>query len=105
MLNYLNTLQTWVPKSRWEKIPIIRTAWTLLRDCYVCPSLIVKNDPREVAISVIYVSLKIYGEEIPNVDSNDKRPWWKIFYNEMKTDKLFKIMHQILDIYDNSKLS
>jgi len=102
LLHYLNTLQNWMPRNRWlEKIPVARTAWILLRDCYVCPDVVMKNDPKDVAVGVIFVSLRIYGEQIPNANDNDKTPWWKILHKEMRTETLKNISHKILNVYDN----
>ena len=84
-----------MPRERCNNVPVVRTAWTLLRDCYTRPSFILNNDPRELAITVIYCSLRIYGEEIPFAEWSDKTPWWKILYKEIKHEKIVQLSHQI----------
>lgn len=86
-----------------ELIP--ETAWTMLRDCYICPRFVLAYEPQEMAIAIIYLALKSHGiEKIPEADRGDRKPWYRIFYREMSSEKMYRIADEIMkQVYEFEK--
>ncbi len=104
LLNYLRTLKSWIARDAWEECPIARTAWSILRDSYVDPSVIISQAPQNVALAVLNISLRTYGIKIPYADSGDRNPWWKILYHDSSESKLNDLSKEILNaVYKKEK--
>ncbi len=104
LLNYLRTLKSWIARDAWEECPIAKTAWSILRDSYVDPSVIISQAPQNVALAVLNISLRTYGIKIPYADSGDRNPWWKILYPDSSESKLNDLSKEVLNaVYKKEK--
>ncbi|XP_069137252.1 cyclin-Q-like [Argopecten irradians] len=98
LLHYLKFIKDWFEPYRWEDLPIARTAWALLRDCYH-GNVILKYKPDHIAVAILYLTLQCHGVDVPYHYQSDT-PWWKVFAEDATIGNLKDIMSNVMDIYD-----
>lgn len=101
LFHYLKALTDWFDAKTMAEVPIARTAWSLLTDFYHDPACLAP-DPKHLAVAVIYMTLQIYGTEVP-CESQAQIPWYKVFCSDLTTEKIWDIMLDICSVYDEEK--
>ncbi|XP_074645756.1 cyclin-Q-like [Tubulanus polymorphus] len=97
LLHYLKSIYNWLEPTTTEKIPIAKTAWSILRDSYH-GSVCLRYKPEHIAIAVLYQTLQSYGIEVPHDHDADLR-WWEVFSDEINISIIKDIISDITDIY------
>ncbi|KAG5680760.1 hypothetical protein PVAND_010247 [Polypedilum vanderplanki] len=97
LLNYINTLENWLPDEIISQIPISKCAMSLLQDFFY-NSNIVSYAPDEIALAVLVATFQIYGLKIPLIDDHDT--WFKIFNPDMKIDLIWEIIDELLKVFE-----
>ncbi|GMS99337.1 hypothetical protein PENTCL1PPCAC_21512, partial [Pristionchus entomophagus] len=88
----LQSLEPWMPEQ-FEKYPIKDTAATILRDTYICPELIVRHPPKQVALAVTSLALKAHDVSVPQAKSD----WYEAFSSTMSRKELRAIETDIVE--------
>ncbi|XP_071082581.1 cyclin-Q-like [Haliotis cracherodii] len=98
MLHNLKYLQDWFDPYKWEAMPIARTAWSLLRDCYH-GNMCLKYKPQHMAVAVLFFALQCHGAEVPYHKYADT-PWWLVFAEDVTLDIIKTIITDIIAVYE-----
>ncbi|ESP03570.1 hypothetical protein LOTGIDRAFT_237668 [Lottia gigantea] len=75
VLHYLKFLKDWFDPHDWDTIPISKTSWAFLRDCYH-GDMCLNYKAEHIAIGVIYFALLSHGMEVPYHNEADMK-WWQ----------------------------
>ncbi|XP_050413351.1 cyclin-Q [Patella vulgata] len=98
LLHYLKFLEDWFDPLEWERLPIAKTSWSLLRDSYhgiIC----LNTKPEHMAVAVIYFALLCHGAEVPcNKEADTK--WWKVFCDDININIIETIISELMNLYD-----
>ena len=78
MLNYLKTLESWIPPTVWGKSSLVKLCWTFLQDLHHSKAVI-QYEPQLIALSVIYYGLQVCGIMIPCTSEQDQTTWHEVF--------------------------
>ncbi|CAG0899694.1 unnamed protein product [Cyprideis torosa] len=97
LLHYLKSMYHHAKGQDWESIPIARTSWTLLHDFHHSPA-IASRDPQVVAIAIIFMTLQIYGIQLPDLDA-----WPTTLYAGATKDVVWTVVSEILDVYEQEE--
>ncbi|XP_013139333.1 PREDICTED: cyclin-K-like [Papilio polytes] len=85
-------------KSKLQKM--VQMAWTFVNDS-LCTTLCLQWEPEVIAVALMFLAGKLSKFEI--VDWNGRTPkhnaWWDMFVEDITTDLLEDICHQVLDLY------
>ena len=102
LLHYLKSLKDWISPDVWNKYPIGRTSWSLIQDAYHDSNLVVNTDHELLSIACIQLALQTYGIKVPFMSdtSDDDKAWYKVFCITATKDKLWFIMKQLMDLYN-----
>ena len=102
LLHYLKSLKDWISPDVWNKYPIARTSWSLLQDSYHDSNVIMDTDHEILSIACIQLSLQTYGIKVPFMSdtSVDEKAWYKVFCKSATKDKVWFVMKQLMDIYN-----
>lgn len=98
VVSYGKVLKT--DKSKWEKV--MRMAWAFVNDSFLT-TLPLEWEPEIIAIACIYLAIQLGKTQISDFDNRTKKDekWWDQFVENVTTDVLDDMCHQILDVYDN----
>lgn len=77
LLNYLKTLESWIPPSVWEKVPLVKFCWTVLNDFHHCKAII-HYEPQLLALAIIFFGLQVYGITVPCTTEHDQVTWHEV---------------------------
>ncbi|XP_070490771.1 cyclin-Q [Chironomus tepperi] len=97
LLNYINTLENWLPKEWLSITPLSKCAMSLLQDFYYSSSAI-RYSAEQVATAVLVLTFQIYGIKIPLIDDFDN--WYKLFSPDMKVELVWEIIEEILKVFE-----
>lgn len=97
LLNYLQTLENWLPDQVTGQTPIGKCAMSLLQDFYFSSSII-RYKPTETAIAILVLTSQIYGLQIPLVAEQDN--WFRAFCIDVRIDTIWEIIDEIMKIYE-----
>ncbi|XP_054718036.1 cyclin-K-like [Uloborus diversus] len=79
---------------------MVQMAWTFINDS-LCTTLCLQWEPEVIAIALMYLAGKLSKFEV--IDWNGRTPgqsqWWDVFVENMSTELLEDICHQVLDLY------
>lgn len=102
LLHYLKSLKDWISPDVWNKYPIARTSWSLLQDSYHDSNIIIDTDPELLSVACIQLALQTYGIKVPFMSdtSLDEKAWYKVFCNSATKDKVWFVMKQLMDLYN-----
>ena len=102
LLHYLKSLRDWISADVWNKYPIARTSWSLIQDAYHDSNLVLNTDHELLSISCIQLALQTYGIKVPFMSdtSDDEKAWYKVFSSNATKDKLWFVMKQLMDLYN-----
>lgn len=98
LLNYINTLENWLPDEVISEVPLAKCSISLLTDFYYNPN-VVTYKPEEIALAVLVSTFQIYGLQLPLIDDYDN--WFKIFNPDIKIELLWEIIDELLNVYEN----
>ena len=82
-MQYLDSIQHWIPLDTGKKIPIPETSWHILRDL-LHSDLFLLYRPQEIAIAIIYFVCICYGVKMPYNDESELS-WWKVRFFYFRT--------------------
>ena len=101
-MHYLKSLKDWISPDVWNKYPIARTSWSLLQDSYHDSNIIIDTDPELLSVACIQLALQTYGIKVPFMSdtSLDEKAWYKVFCNSATKDKVWFVMKQLMDLYN-----
>ncbi|XP_064606493.1 cyclin-Q-like isoform X2 [Liolophura sinensis] len=99
MLHYIKSLRDWFEPYQWERLPVARTAWALLRDSYYDSTICLCYKPQHIAIAMIYFALQAHGTEVPFTKEADTK-WWKAFDEDVSVETIQDIIVCLMDMYD-----
>lgn len=102
LLNYLKTLESWIPPSVWEKVPLTKFCWTVLNDFHHCKAII-HYEPQLLALSVIFFGLQVYGVTVPCTTEHDQFTWHETFHASAKKEDIWAVVEKIMDFYEQDK--
>lgn len=97
LLNYISTLENWLPAEWLSITPLSKCAMSLLQDFYYNPNIVIFK-PEEIATGVLVLTFQVYGIKIPLIDDLDN--WYKIFNADMKVELVWEIIEEILKVFD-----
>ena len=102
LLHYLKSLKDWISPDVWNKYPIAQTSWSLLQDAYHDANVVMDTNPQLLSIACIQLSLQTYGIKVPFMSdtSVDEKAWYKVFYDPATKDKVWFVMKQLMDLYN-----
>lgn len=100
LLNYISTLENWLPNEWLAQTPLSKSAVSLLQDFYYSSNIVIFS-AEQVAIAVLVLTFQIYGIKIPLIDDYDN--WYKIFSPDMKVELVWEIIEEILKVYDDQE--
>ncbi|XP_076357186.1 cyclin-Q-like isoform X2 [Tachypleus tridentatus] len=98
LLHYLKSIQDCIAPDILAKLPLFRTCWSLLCDFYHLPSCL-RYKPQHVAVAIIYLALECYGVTV-SYNNDAVLRWHETFCEDLGKDQLWKIMEDILSVYD-----
>ncbi|QQP38566.1 Cyclin-related protein FAM58A [Caligus rogercresseyi] len=102
LLQYLKSLRDWLDPELWSEVPIASSAWKMLQDFYHDP-FILEWRGSLVAISLIHLTLQIYGVEVPYLPK--ETDWIKALDDSVDMKDVMEIESRILNVYnDETKL-
>ncbi|XP_072932424.1 cyclin-K-like [Epargyreus clarus] len=85
-------------KSKLQKM--VQMAWTFVNDS-LCTTLCLQWEPEVIAVALMFLAGKLSKFEV--VDWNGRAPkhnaWWDMFVEDITTELLEDICHQVLDLY------
>nr|CAG4645658.1 EOG090X09KD [Lynceus sp. MCZ IZ 141354] len=85
-------------RSKLEKM--VNSAWIFVNDS-LCTTLCLQWEPEIIAIALMYLACKMIKFDV--MDWNNRQPkhlrWWDQFVDDLNTDVLEEICHQVLDSY------
>jgi hypothetical protein len=97
LLNYLQTLENWLPEQVTGQTPIGKCAMSLLQDFYYSASII-RYKPTEVAVAILVLTSQIYGLQIPLVKDQDT--WFRAFCIDVRIETIWEIIDEIMKVYE-----
>ena len=102
LLHYLKSLKDWISPDVWDKYPVARTSWSLLQDSYHDSNVTLDTDPELLSVACIQLALQTYGIKVPFMSdtSIDEKAWYSVFCENATKDKVWFIMKQLMDIYN-----
>lgn len=98
LCHYLKAVSDWLEPRQWEEIPLGRTAWALLCDCYHS-DLVLDYNPQHLAVAVLYLALQCHGLELP-LYRQCNRKWYQVFSSSITLDIMQAIITKIMAAYD-----
>jgi hypothetical protein len=98
LLNYISTVENWLPNTIISQIPIAQCCMSLLHDFYF-NSNVVTYHPEEIAISILALTFQLYGLKIALVEDADN--WFKIFNPSIQSELVWEIIEEVLKAYDD----
>lgn len=85
-------------KTKLQKM--VQMAWTFVNDS-LCTTLSLQWEPEVIAVALMFLAGKLSKFEV--VDWNGRNPkhtaWWDMFVENITTELLEDICHQVLDLY------
>ncbi|XP_050297584.1 cyclin-Q [Anthonomus grandis grandis] len=99
MLHYLKSMEGWLGKETWEKIPIARLAASFLQDFHLDPAVL-DYSPQHIAVACISLALQCYGVQLPLMDDLDDEAWYSVFVKDLQKDKHWEIMEKIMEVFN-----
>jgi len=102
LLHYLKSLKDWISPDVWNKYPVARTSWSLLQDSYHDSNVTFDTNPELLSVACIQLALQTYGIKVPFMSDTtvDEKAWYRVFCKNATKDKLWFIMKQLMDIYN-----
>ncbi|KAF0304214.1 Cyclin-Q [Amphibalanus amphitrite] len=97
LLHYMVSLEDWLGDVVFHRLPLRRTAWTLLRDSYMDP-FILDVKPQWLALACIHVSLQCYGLNVPGSVEGGKT-WYETMCPSCSRETLWDVTEKVLDVY------
>lgn len=103
MLHYIKSLQEWFSSNVWNALPLAKTAAACLQDFHHSPAIL-DYKPSHVAVCCLSIAFETYGVDgiqVPLADDfDDGTIWYKIFCNDLTSEKHWEIMSKIIDVYN-----
>lgn len=103
MLHYIKSLQEWFSSNAWNTLPLAKTAAACLQDFHHSPAIL-DYKPSHVAVCCLSIAFETYGVDgiqVPLADDfDDGTVWYKIFCNDLTSEKHWEIMSKIIDVYN-----
>lgn len=103
MLHYIKSLQEWFSTNAWNTLPLAKTAAACLQDFHHNPAIL-DYKPSHVAVCCLSIAFETYGVDgiqVPLADDfDDGTVWYKIFCNDLTSEKHWEIMSKIIDVYN-----
>lgn len=85
-------------KTKLQKM--VQMAWTFVNDS-LCTTLCLQWEPEVIAVALMFLAGKLSKFEV--ADWNGRQPkhkvWWDMFVEDITTELLEDICHQVLDLY------
>ncbi|GMR50386.1 hypothetical protein PMAYCL1PPCAC_20581, partial [Pristionchus mayeri] len=88
----LQSLEPWM-SEQFAKYPIKDAAASMLRDAYICPELIVRHPPKQIALAVVSLALKAHDVSVPQAKSD----WFEAFSTAMSRKEMRAIEKEIVE--------
>lgn len=98
LLHYLKALHDWFQPYVWERVPLTKTCWSILRDSYHGKTSL-KFKPQHIAVSIIYLGFQCYGLEVPHNRSAHTK-WWTVFSEDLNLDMIRDVILDIIQTYE-----
>lgn len=102
LLYYMKSVCDWLSPELPQRVPFVRTAWSILRDTYHS-DLCVSHKPQHLAVAVLYFSLQIHGLNIPGNDTA-RTKWWQVCSEDVSLENIRNIITKIIAMYETEKL-
>ncbi len=79
---------------------MVQMSWTFVNDS-LCTTLCLQWEPEIIAIAVMYLAAKLSKFEVKDWARREPshRHWWDQFVQDLETQDLEEICHQVLDLY------
>ncbi|XP_037926804.1 cyclin-Q [Hermetia illucens] len=101
MLYYMKSLQDWFGSTKWNSLPIAKTAAAFLQDFHHNPAIL-NYKPSHIAICCLSLALQTYGVQVPLTDENDDSTvWYNVFVKDLTKDKHWEIIEHIMEVYNS----
>ncbi|RUS84069.1 hypothetical protein EGW08_008181 [Elysia chlorotica] len=98
LCHYLKAVSDWLEPRHWEEVPLGRTAWALLCDCYHS-DLVLEHKAQHLAVSVLYLALQCHGLEVP-LQRQAALRWYQVFSRDVSLEIIQTIITKIMAAYD-----
>ncbi|CAH1399382.1 unnamed protein product [Nezara viridula] len=91
LLHYLKSLQGWLDRDSWERVPVAQSSLAFLQDLHHSPQIL-DATPQDLALACLYITLQSYGLEVA-----PKEDWFTALY---KDANLGTIIDTLLELYN-----
>ncbi|CAH2316489.1 cyclin-related FAM58A isoform X1 [Pelobates cultripes] len=97
LLHYLMSLKNWMNRHSWDRTPIAKASWALLRDSYHS-DICLRYEAQHIAVAVLYFALQCYGVDVPSNESSET-PWWQVFSEDITKVIIDHILYDLINVY------
>ncbi|CAH1784858.1 unnamed protein product [Owenia fusiformis] len=98
VLHYYKSLSDWLHPQTVNHVPILTTAWALLRDSYHS-DIILHHKAQHVAIAVLYLAFQCHGVDVP-YDGEADTIWQQALCDGIRTKDIEYIVDRLIQTYD-----
>lgn len=98
LLHYLSSLGSWVQCGLEDRLLLAKVSWSILSDFNLNP-ICISHDPSAVAISVLYLALKIVPISIP-FEHSSQTSWNEALNEKVSKEKISEIIGDIISLYE-----
>jgi len=102
LLYYMKSVCDWLAPDIPQRVPFVRTAWSILRDSYHSDTLALNHKPQHLAVAVLYFSLQVHGLTIPG-NQSARTKWWQVCSEDVTLDDIQAIISKIIALYEIEK--
>merc|ERR1719296_137733 len=91
-------------KTKLQKM--VQMSWTFVNDS-LCTTLCLQCEPEVTAIALMYLAAKLSKFEVKDWKSrtSEHKHWWDQYVENLETDQLEDICHQVLDLYSQPTIA
>lgn len=100
MLHYMKSLQDWFGASKWNSMPIAKTAAAFLQDFHHSPDIL-DYKPSHIALCCLSLAFECYGIKVPLTEEQDPAGvWYSAFTKDLSKEKHWEIVEKIMEVYN-----
>ncbi|CAD5111412.1 DgyrCDS721 [Dimorphilus gyrociliatus] len=97
LLYFAKSLLSWLPPGVVSRVPLVKTAWSLLQDSYVT-DICMKYPSQHIAVSLFYASLCVHGIHVP-LNESAKVEWWSALCEDITMNDIKTIIRKVFRAY------
>lgn len=98
LLYFAKSLLPWLPPGVVARVPIVKTAWSLLQDSYAT-DICVKYPSQHIAVTLLYAALCVHGIHVP-LNESAKVEWWSALCEDITMNDIKSIISKVFRAYE-----